>query len=586
MDEEDIYILQYSKRGSSFLGYPHTNDLLEVEEEGSENSQIHALLQHLKNKDAHLNDMTKRLDYMASAISALSPQLLGPQKATKTTDKPSTSAEKAKEVVQVDEDIGSQEKNELGLLNLQPSKEDLKDFISHQIKESMAHGKGGHSIQRGRPYLEEFDSVQYPKGFVAPFFKLFDGVGNPYQYLAHLNAGYCNIGGSDALIFRKFVYQMALMLSKRRKSEERSRRTLKERSQTATKEQVERRRRSKVEHRRRSMSYRDEGAKSNSVEGVKSNSVEGAKWNGGSIEGAKSNSIEVEERRRNVKLATFLYEKGFLLRRNHASGGKNSLPKSQILDFGIILFNFCVVWVRSFGCMVSCGRRQSISSSFLVPTMHSSFPGYLGNGYAPQGPEREPQCRRGGAGGRHCSFQILYDNISSYSSSSQARQSPIEWASSTKWEQLDDAHFQSYSQIGIHEEMIKVSCGRRQSISSSFLVPTMYSGFPGYLGNGYAQQGPEREPRYRRRRGAGGRHCSFQILYDNISSYSSSSQARQSPIEWASSTKWEELDDAHFQSYSQIGIHEEMIKVISHFIPPRQFFSLMLPLGDDLCERE
>ncbi|PKU79422.1 putative protein arginine N-methyltransferase 6.2 [Dendrobium catenatum] len=87
----------------------------------------------------------------------------------------------------------------------------------------------------------------------------------------------------------------------------------------------------------------------------------------------------------------------------------------------------------------------------------------------------------------------------------------------------------------------------------------MHSGFSGYLGNGYAPQGPEREPRYRRR-GAGGRHGSFQILYDNISSYSSSSQARQSPTELASSTKWEELDDAYFQSYSQIGIHEEMIK--------------------------
>ncbi|KAI0503899.1 hypothetical protein KFK09_014843 [Dendrobium nobile] len=88
----------------------------------------------------------------------------------------------------------------------------------------------------------------------------------------------------------------------------------------------------------------------------------------------------------------------------------------------------------------------------------------------------------------------------------------------------------------------------------------MHSGFPGYLGNGYEPQGLEGEPRYRRRRGAGGRHCSFQILYDNISSYSSSSQARQLPIEWASSTMWEELDDTHFQSYSQIGIHEEMIK--------------------------
>ncbi|XP_020674420.1 uncharacterized protein LOC110093776 [Dendrobium catenatum] len=69
----------------------------------------------------------------------------------------------------------------------------------------MAHGKGGHSIQRGRPYPEEFDLVQYPKGFVAPSFELFDGVGNPHQHLAHFRAGSCNVGGSDALLFRQFV---------------------------------------------------------------------------------------------------------------------------------------------------------------------------------------------------------------------------------------------------------------------------------------------------------------------------------------------------------------------------------------------
>nr|QEG03137.1 putative arginine N-methyltransferase 6.2 isoform X1 [Cymbidium ensifolium] len=82
----------------------------------------------------------------------------------------------------------------------------------------------------------------------------------------------------------------------------------------------------------------------------------------------------------------------------------------------------------------------------------------------------------------------------------------------------------------------------------------MHPGFPGYLGNGYAPQEPEEVPRYRRRRGTGGRRDSFRISYDNLSSSSSSSHARQS------SPKWQELDDAYFQSYSQIGIHEEMIK--------------------------
>ncbi|KAL0907285.1 hypothetical protein M5K25_021685 [Dendrobium thyrsiflorum] len=58
--------------------------------------------------------MAKRLDEMASAMTVLTTQLLGPQKATNTADKPSTSAEKGKDAVQIDEDIGSQEKNEPG----------------------------------------------------------------------------------------------------------------------------------------------------------------------------------------------------------------------------------------------------------------------------------------------------------------------------------------------------------------------------------------------------------------------------------------------------------------------------------------
>ncbi|KAL0925452.1 hypothetical protein M5K25_003784 [Dendrobium thyrsiflorum] len=116
MGEEDICVLHYSRRGSSLPGDPHTDDLLEVEveEEGSDNPQIRALLKQLKDKDVQLSDMAKRLDEMASAMTVLTTQLLGPQKATNTADKPSTSAEKGKDAVQIDEDIGSQEKNEPG----------------------------------------------------------------------------------------------------------------------------------------------------------------------------------------------------------------------------------------------------------------------------------------------------------------------------------------------------------------------------------------------------------------------------------------------------------------------------------------
>ncbi|XP_020575792.1 probable protein arginine N-methyltransferase 6 [Phalaenopsis equestris] len=88
----------------------------------------------------------------------------------------------------------------------------------------------------------------------------------------------------------------------------------------------------------------------------------------------------------------------------------------------------------------------------------------------------------------------------------------------------------------------------------------MHPGFPAYPGNGYATQRTEKAPRYRRRRGTGGRHGSFRISHDNFSSSSSSSHAQQYPVEWASSPRWKEFDDAYFQSYSQIGIHEEMIK--------------------------
>ncbi|KAL0928496.1 hypothetical protein M5K25_000380 [Dendrobium thyrsiflorum] len=116
LGEEDICVLHYSRRGSSLPGDPHTDDLLEVEveEEGSDNPQIRALLKQLKDKDVQLGEMAKRLDEMASAMTVLTTQLLGPQKATNTADKPSTSAEKGKDAVQIDEDIGSQEKNEPG----------------------------------------------------------------------------------------------------------------------------------------------------------------------------------------------------------------------------------------------------------------------------------------------------------------------------------------------------------------------------------------------------------------------------------------------------------------------------------------
>ncbi|KAL0922919.1 hypothetical protein M5K25_006949 [Dendrobium thyrsiflorum] len=43
MDEEDIFVIHYDIRGFSLSGDPHTNELLEVEEEGNENPQTRVL---------------------------------------------------------------------------------------------------------------------------------------------------------------------------------------------------------------------------------------------------------------------------------------------------------------------------------------------------------------------------------------------------------------------------------------------------------------------------------------------------------------------------------------------------------------
>ncbi|XP_020592712.1 uncharacterized protein LOC110033161 [Phalaenopsis equestris] len=63
--------------------------------------------------------------------------------------------------------------------------------------------------KRGRPYPEEFDDVQYLKGFVPPLFKNFDGTGNPRQHVAHFRASCYNARGNDALLFRQFVNNLS-----------------------------------------------------------------------------------------------------------------------------------------------------------------------------------------------------------------------------------------------------------------------------------------------------------------------------------------------------------------------------------------
>ncbi|KAL0910749.1 hypothetical protein M5K25_018832 [Dendrobium thyrsiflorum] len=89
------------------------------------------------------------------------------------------------------------------------SQKDIKKLIEDQVREALAHSQGTTSIPKGRPYPEEYDLVPYPKGFVPPTFKIFTGIENPRQHLAHFRASCCNAGGSDALLFRQFVSSLS-----------------------------------------------------------------------------------------------------------------------------------------------------------------------------------------------------------------------------------------------------------------------------------------------------------------------------------------------------------------------------------------
>lgn len=92
----------------------------------------------------------------------------------------------------------------------------------------------------------------------------------------------------------------------------------------------------------------------------------------------------------------------------------------------------------------------------------------------------------------------------------------------------------------------------------------MPGGGSGYS-NGYARYEPQKEGRIRRgrggggHRGGGGRGGAFRV-----SPAASSSSTPQ--VDRVSSTpQWAAFDAAYFQSYSHVGIHEEMIKVLGFF---------------------
>lgn len=61
---------------------------------------------------------------------------------------------------------------------------DLKQVVQQQVKDKLEQSHGGTLIPKGRPYKEEFDVAQYPKGFVSSC---------------------CNISSNKALLFRFFI---------------------------------------------------------------------------------------------------------------------------------------------------------------------------------------------------------------------------------------------------------------------------------------------------------------------------------------------------------------------------------------------
>ncbi|PKU61118.1 hypothetical protein MA16_Dca028353 [Dendrobium catenatum] len=86
---------------------------------------------------------------------------------------------------------------------------EIKQMVEKQVREALAESQSSSYTPKGRPYPEEFDAVPYPKGFVPPSFKIFDGTGNPRQHIAYFRASCCNAGGSDALLFRQFVSSLS-----------------------------------------------------------------------------------------------------------------------------------------------------------------------------------------------------------------------------------------------------------------------------------------------------------------------------------------------------------------------------------------
>ncbi|XP_020576144.1 uncharacterized protein LOC110021822 [Phalaenopsis equestris] len=162
------------------------------------------VLRLIRQQDEQMDRLEKKMEEMMAAITRLQSQPQSPKVLPPKVRQPEAVqiADSKKEFTFVNRD------DRLKKDSVQASENDIKQIVEQQVREAMSQSKGGASILKGRPYPEEFDAVQYPKGFVLPSFKTFDGTGNPRQHVAHFRASCCNAGGSDALLCRQFVISL------------------------------------------------------------------------------------------------------------------------------------------------------------------------------------------------------------------------------------------------------------------------------------------------------------------------------------------------------------------------------------------
>ena len=85
---------------------------------------------------------------------------------------------------------------------LKISREEIQKIVAAQLKQS----KGDALRSEGdKPYSSFHDQVAYPKGYSVPKFKQFNGLGNPYQHLAHFITACGDTSNNPSLLLRQFA---------------------------------------------------------------------------------------------------------------------------------------------------------------------------------------------------------------------------------------------------------------------------------------------------------------------------------------------------------------------------------------------